>query len=180
MYTTGMGIRTLEDQLYHLAQNRKYIYTSSELALLLPSRTPGALRTIISRYVSMELLIRLASGIILYKRHSLTTNEILYTTARLLRRDSLMYLSLESALSEYGCISQVPMTTVTFMTTGRSGKFVIADFGTIEFIHTKRRPHKILPHLIFDEHRGCYIAHRDLAIADQKRVGRNLDLLISA
>ncbi len=41
---------------------------------------------------------------------------------------------LESALSEYGVISQIPIDRLTIMTTGRKGHYK-TPYGTIEFTH---------------------------------------------
>lgn len=47
------------------------------------------------------------------------------------------YVSLESALSEYGLIAQIPIDRLTIMTTGRSSTYK-TSFGIIEYTHTKR------------------------------------------
>ncbi len=41
--------------------------------------------------------------------------------AKSLRRGEYNYISLESALSKYGVISQIPIDRLTVMTTGRKG-----------------------------------------------------------
>lgn len=41
--------------------------------------------------------------------------------AKALRPEKYNYVSLESILSEYGVISQIPMDRLTVMTTGREG-----------------------------------------------------------
>ena len=66
----------------------------------------------------------------------------LENVAKAMRRGEYNYVSLESALSEYGVISQIPMR-LTVMTTGRKGE-VNTPFGTIEFTHTSRPIHDIL------------------------------------
>lgn len=41
----------------------------------------------------------------------------------LVARGEYNYISLESALSEYGIISQIPIDRLTIMTTGRKGEY---------------------------------------------------------
>ena len=55
-----------------------------------------------------------------------------------MRRGEYSYISLETMLSEYGAISQVPIDRLTVMTTGRKGEYE-TPFGVIEFTHTKRK-----------------------------------------
>lgn len=177
-YYLHMGIREFEQQLYVLSKSGKVIFTQSELLLLLPERSPEALRTALSRYVSNGVLIHLVSGIYLNPRSNPSVTEVLYTCAGILRSKVLWYLSLESALSEHGLISQIPINTITCMTKGRSGRFPLSGFGTVEFTHTKKVPEELLPHLRYDAARGCYIADSELALKDLKATGRNLDLLL--
>ena len=172
-----MGIREFEEQLYNLSKKGKVIFTQSELFLIMSECSTKALRSTLSRYVSNRVLIRLTTGIYLNPRSAPTPTEVLFTSAKILRDGFLWYLSLESALSEYGMISQIPMTTITCMTTGRSGRFEIRDYGTVEFTHTKKEQEILLPHLVYDTARGCYIADAELALMDLKAVGRNIDLL---
>ena len=49
------------------------------------------------------------------------------------------YVSLESALAEYGAILQIPMSRITVMTTGRSAEIGM-PYGVIEFTRTARSP----------------------------------------
>ena len=57
------------------------------------------------------------------------------------------YVSLESALSLYGAISQVPIDRLTVLTTGREGEFK-TPFGVIEFTHTKRSVSEIIENVV--------------------------------
>ncbi|PHM28446.1 hypothetical protein [Xenorhabdus budapestensis] len=63
--------------------------------------------------------------------------------AKAMRRGEYNYVSLESALSEYGAISQIPIDRLTVMTTGRKGTYK-TPFGIIEFTHTKRSAPNII------------------------------------
>lgn len=95
--------------------------------------------------------------------------------ARTLRRGEYSYLSLESALSEYGVISQIPVNRLTVMTTGRKGMYE-TPVGTIEFVHTKRKPTEILAGVV-DVNRPLRLATAQTAWRDLKRVGRNTHLV---
>jgi len=92
-----------------------------------------------------------------------------------LRRGYYSYTSLESALSEYGAISQIPVDRLTVMTTGRKGVYR-TRWGTIEFTHTKRSPADILDHTC-DVGRPLRMATPQAAWRDLKRVGRNTHLV---
>ncbi len=95
--------------------------------------------------------------------------------AKSLRRGEYNYISLESALSEYGVISQIPIVRLTVMTTGRKGVFK-TPYGVIEFTHTDRDDIDILNNTILSD-RPLRIATESAAIRDLKRVGRNTHML---
>jgi hypothetical protein len=95
--------------------------------------------------------------------------------AKTLRRGEYNYVSLESALSEYGAISQIPIDRLTVMTTGRKGTYQ-TPYGIIEFTHTKRPVRDIVQH-IRDIKRPLRIATAQTAWRDLKRVGRNTHLV---
>ena len=85
-------------------------------------------------------------------------------------------MSLESQLSYLGVISQIPMSYLSVMTTGRSGTFT-TDYGTIEFTHTNREISSLEDGVYFDDEIGMFRANEKRAIADLKRVGRNMDMV---
>lgn len=89
-------------------------------------------------------------------------------------RDS--YLSLESMLSEYGVISQVPISRITLMTTGANGVYH-TPYGTIEFTHTKRRIADLIRRTVSAKGRSLRLATRQAAISDLIRVGRNVNMM---
>src|SRR5690606_31179167 len=96
--------------------------------------------------------------------------------AKALRPGSLSYVSLESILSEYGVISQIPINRMTVMTTGSSG-VIDTPYGTIEFTHTKRRAAHILKNTLPSNGRPLRIATKRAAIRDLFRVGRNTNMI---
>ncbi|HFQ5125918.1 TPA: hypothetical protein ACGUU0_000354 [Vibrio vulnificus] len=129
------------------------------------------------RLVKNQFLERVARGTYLYTlskdRFSANTLEII---AKTLRRGEYSYVSLESALSEYGVISQIPVDRLTVMTTGRKGEYK-TQYGVIEFTHTKKSVPDIIDN-IRSVGRPLRVATQETAIRDLKRVGRNVHLII--
>jgi hypothetical protein len=122
-------------------------------------------------------LKRVAKG--LYVNPSATSKNrwLAEEIAKALRPGCISYVSLESILSEYGAISQIPINTMTVMTTGRSGVHK-TPYGTIEFTHTKRAPAEILMRTLAPKGRPLRIATRSAAVRDLMRVGRNVNMII--
>ncbi|XUT74991.1 hypothetical protein N1250_24900 [Vibrio harveyi] len=131
----------------------------------------------LKQLVKKQILERVARGIYLYTlskdRFSANTLEII---AKTLRRGEYSYVSLESALSEYGTISQIPVDRLTVMTTGRKGEYK-TRYGLIEFTHTKKSVPDIIDS-IRSVGRPLRVATQESAIRDLKRVGRNVHLII--
>ncbi|MCG9752071.1 DUF6088 family protein [Vibrio brasiliensis] len=131
----------------------------------------------LKRLVKNQILERVARGIYLYTlskgRFSSNTLEII---AKTLRRGEYSYVSLESALSEYGVISQIPVDRLTVMTTGRKGEYK-TRYGVIEFTHTKKSVPDIIDS-IRSVGRPLRVAAKETAVRDLKRVGRNVHLII--
>ena len=99
--------------------------------------------------------------------------------AAVLRRSHLSYVSMESMLSEYGVISQVPVRRVTIMTTGAKGTYN-TPYGTIEFTHTKRRLVEIIRRTAIVKNRPLRIALKAAAVQDLVRAGRNTGMMNTA
>ncbi len=103
--------------------------------------------------------------------------DTLEEVAKTLRRGEYNYVSLESALSEYGIISQIPVGRITVVTTGRKGEYR-TPYGIIEFTHTKRPLSEVLESMI-DRQRPLRVATKEAALRDLRRVGRNTHLIDS-
>jgi len=155
--------------------NNRFVFNTAELTKIFHEDSPRTLKAGLKRLVGREILLRPVRGVYLYALSRNSDSNILEQIARVLRRGEYNYVSLESALSEYGAISQIPLDRLTVMTTGRSGQYS-TTFGMIEFTHTKRRPPKILQG-IHDIGRPLKIATRTTAWRDLKRVGRNTHLV---
>ncbi|MEQ7871603.1 hypothetical protein V6R97_13200 [Chromohalobacter salexigens] len=122
------------------------------------------------------MLEAVSRGVYVYKLSR--NHDLLERIAKTMRRGEYSYVSLESALSEYGAISQIPVDRLTVMTTGRKGEYR-TPYGTIEFTHTKRSVPQLLDRMR-DVGRPLRLATPQAAWADLKRVGRNTHLVDEA
>ncbi len=160
-----------------LEQRGVYVLAKRDLEKLFPDEQEKTFQKSLQRLVADGILERVAKGIYLNAMAASAKRLIVEYIASAMRRGYFSYISLESALSEYGAISQVPMSRITVMTTGAKGTYD-TPYGTIEFTHTKRSPAEIVQRSIVDPNRPLRIASKEAALQDLRRVGRNLDLLI--
>ncbi|KFI41914.1 hypothetical protein BBIA_2535 [Bifidobacterium biavatii DSM 23969] len=130
----------------------------------------------LDRLVKAGILDRVARGVYVYAYSAHFGEATLDLIARNLRRGELTFESLESALSAYGVISQIPIDRRTYMTTGRSGEF-ITKYGVVELTHTSLPIEKILAGLTYPKDRGVPVASKEFAWRNLKAVRRNLDLV---
>ena len=122
----------------------------------------------IRRLVAVGLLERVGRGVYLNRALPDMGMEGAGVVARHLRPRRLCYLSYESALAEFGSISQVPMVYL-IATTGNAGEYS-TRYGDIEFSHTRRSDVEILRNTVFDERIGLRIASPELASGDLRRI----------
>jgi predicted transcriptional regulator of viral defense system len=156
----------------------RYVFTGPDIAKLFPEDSPRALQAGINRLVAQGILQRATKGVFIYALSQHKHKFPLEWIAKTMRRGEYSYVSLESALSEYGAISQIPIDRITVMTTGRKGEYK-TPFGTIEFTHTQRAPVDILNNSSLVG-RPLRIATKQAAYRDLKRVGRNIHLVDEA
>lgn len=159
------------------ANENHYIFTIHDLRQILPELSNGAFRTLLSRAVGQGLLTRLCRGLYSYPKAQPDDGMMLYHAAATLRADTFNYISLETALSDAGVISQVPLNWLTLMSSGRSYQFSCGAYGTIEFIHTTQTPSELANQLTYDFNCGLWRASIALAIRDMKATNRNCDLI---
>lgn len=153
----------------------RFVYTLSDLAKLFPEDNPRTLQEGVNRLVNAEILQRVGRGIYLYSYAKSKDVHVIEHVAKAMRRGEYNYVSLESALSEYGVISQIPIDRLTVMTTGRKGEYR-TPYGTIEFTHTSRKVADLLDS--FKEvGRPLRLAKLKAAWRDLKRVGRNVQMV---
>ena len=151
------------------------LFTRKDLAKIFHEDNPKTLQEGINRLRKHGILEGVARGIYYYALSRTHDSYRLERIARAMRRGEYSYVSLESALSEYGAISQIPIDRLTIMTTGRKGTHR-TPYGTIEFTHTSRPIIELLPRMR-DIGRPLKMATPDAAWADLKRVGRNTYLV---
>lgn len=170
-----MKLQNALDTLQQWDSQGRYVFRKRDLSVVL-DESGSTLNQTVARLVKAGVLERPAHSVYLYaySRHiGPTTIEHI---ARNLRRGEITYESLESALSRYGVISQIPIDRLTLMTTGRSGEYP-TSYGTIEFTHTKQPIETIAPNLIEREGHALPIATKQLAYENLRSTRRNLELI---
>ena len=159
------------------AEKGHYVFTKHDLAKLFPQDNSKTLEVGLKRLTKAGILKNICRGIYVNEQASCFDRFTIEHIARALRRGKFNYVSLESILSEYGSISQIPIGRLTVMTTGRKGVYN-TSYGVIEFTHTKRSVSDIQRSIKTDPQRPLRIATEKTALRDLKRVGRNTKLII--
>lgn len=154
----------------------RYVFTKHMLAKLFASDHQKTFEEGLRRLVQADILQRVCRGVYVNKDAVSFDQHVIERIAQALRGAAYNYISLESALSEYSVISQIPVDRVTVMTTGRAGIYH-TSYGTIEFTHTKRSVEDILKNTLCIKDKPLRIATEKTALRDLKRVGRNLHLI---
>jgi len=154
----------------------RYVFTKHELAKLFPQDNPKTFSEGLHRLVTNGFLQRVCRGVYVNQDANSFDRYVLERIAKAMRQGEYNYISLESVLSEYGLISQIPVDRLTIMTTGRKGIYTTL-YGTIEFTHTKRSVSNILDNTRVVEDHPLRIATEKAALRDLKRVGRNVKLI---
>ena len=166
------GLAQLDRQGVHVLARR-------DIEKLFPDEGAKSMDQSLKRMVADGLLQRVARGLYVNPAASSKNRWIAEEIAKALRPGSLSYVSLESILSEYGVISQFPVSRITVMTTGASG-LIETPYGTIEFTHTKRGRAEIIKRTLVAKGRPLRIATRQAAVRDLLRVGRNANMMDQA
>jgi predicted transcriptional regulator of viral defense system len=153
-----------------------YVLSKADLAKAFPDEKEKAFEKSLQRLVSDGILQRVAKGVYVSTMAKSKKGQVIEDIASVLRRGHFSYVSRESMLSEYGVISQVPMSRITLMTTGANGLYE-TPYGTIEFTHTKRRPAELIARTVSVKGRPLRIATKQAAVADLMRAGRNTNMI---
>lgn len=168
-------IRKLEKVLESLADAEHYLFSNSDFEAALPGR--HGLAVLLCRAQKAGILKRVCRGIYLYPRVKFPPGMVLFHAAARLRASGFNYLSLETALSDAGVISQVPINWITLMSSGRSQVVDCGGFGRIEFVHTAQLPGELAEQLTYDPERRLWRAPVRLALRDMRATRRPQDLL---
>ena len=170
-------MRYISQWLSQHTDDKQYLFTSHDLRALCQALSDSAFKTLLSRAVHSGLLVRVCRGIYLYKDAFPTDGLLLFHAAALLRANEFNYISLETALSDAGVISQIPMNWISIMSSGRSNTISCGELGTIEFVHTKQTPADLINRVTYDHDCGMWRANVALALRDMKATHRNCDLI---
>ena len=163
-------------KLMDLDKKGRYVFNLYDLSEMFPEDSPKTLHEGLGRLVKAGLLSRACRGIYVNDNAQSFDSYVIEHIAKALRMGEYNYVSLESILSEYGLISQIPIDRLTVMTTGRSGTYK-TPYGVIEFTHTKRSANDIIKGIQSVPGRPLRIAKKATALRDLKRIGRNINLL---
>ena len=155
----------------------KFVFTRDDFREIFPNHKAPSMEDSLKRLRTDGFLVRACNGIYVNPNASSKDGYIIEHIAKALRSEFYSYVSLESILSEYGVISQVPIDRITVMTTGRSTE-IKTVYGVIEFTHTKREfSENGNEGILSVEGRPLPIATKQTAFRDLVRVGRNLNLI---
>ena len=170
-------IKQLADILANLADEKHYLFSLRDLSAAIPEQSLASFKALIGRAEKNGLLKRICRGLYLYPKVNYPSGLVLYHAAARLRAHEFNYISLESALSDAGVISQIPMNWVTLMSSGRSHIVDCGTFGHIEFIHTKKSLDRVASQLSYDPCCRLWRAFVALALKDMALTRRNTDLV---
>jgi len=162
--------------LCHWDRKGRYVFLKRDFAILFNEHGKKLDKTL-ERLAKSGILERVAHGVYLYSASAHIGAYTLDEIALALRRGEYVFESLESALSQWGRISQIPIDRITYMTTGRSGEFV-TPFGVAEFSHTEANWIEINGNTVRRPNRRIPIATEEYALKNLRRVGRNYDLVL--
>ena len=170
-------IKELAQALANLADAEHYLFALRDLSAVVPGQSPTALKAMVGRAVKSGLLLRVCRGLYLYPRVDYPKGLVLFHAAARPRAGEFNYISLETALSDAGVISQVPMNWITLMSTGRSYIFDCGVFGHIEIVHTKRPSESVASKIHYDSRCRLWRASVEPALRDMALTKRDTDLV---
>lgn len=162
-------------RLHEWDKRGRFLFHARDLGLIF-DEDGNTLRSTIRRLLKDEVLVRVAHDAYLYAFcHS--DRNLIGDIATFLRHGEFTFESLESAASQWGVVSQIPLDRITCVTTGRSGE-VHTPYGVIDYEHTEdglpellhcvadRSPRNVLP-----------IASKKRTVTDLVRHNRSTELI---
>ncbi len=163
--------------LASFAESRNNIFSLSDLHGAMPQHNRNAFKVLVNRAEKQGLLERVCRGLYIVPDKRSEDGLLLYHAASRLRADQFNYISLESVLCDAGVISQVPLNWITVMTSGRSHIIRCQRWGSIEFIHTRKKADDVAGQLTYDSRCHMWRASVALALKDMKATKRSMDLV---
>ena len=153
------------------------VFALQDLRALLPAHGPQACKSVVTRLAKRGDLIRVCRGIYILSGCTLKGSELLGHAAARLRAAHFNYISLESVLSEAGLISQIPLSRITMMSSGRSNVIPCGGYGDIEFVHTSKKATELAPELTYSPRLQLWQASVALALQDMQDTRRDTGLV---
>lgn len=144
----------------------KYVFSIGLLRQIFHDDSDKAFNKGLARLVAGGLLQRACRGVYINPHARSFDGYAIEHIAIALRPREYNYVSLESALSEYGALSQIPTGTLTVVTTGVKGR-IKTSVGIIEFTHSERPRAEVIQSII-------RIPKRPLRVATEKTAWRDL------
>ena len=169
--------RRLLQTLEQLATPEQCLFTPNDLRAALPELSDTAFKTVLSRLSKQHYLTRICRGIYLFEKAYVNDGRLLFYVAARLRANDFSYISLETALSDAGVISQIPINTITLLTSGRSNIIHCGRWGKIEFIHTRLRAEDLVDQIFYDDQCKLWRASVAQALRDMRNTRRSTDLI---
>jgi len=170
-------IMTLQNGLNKIPERNRKVFALTDLEALLPKHNEGAFKSVITRLERREGLVRICRGIYVAPDCALRGSELLGHVAARLRAGQFNYLSLETILSDAGVISQIPVNRIMLMSSGRSSVIYCGDYGSIEFVHTRKKAGELAAELSYDARFQLWRASISLALRDMKDTRRDTGLM---
>lgn len=120
-----------------LDRDGRAVFSPAELRSIFPERSDHTFIARLRRLTAQRILKRAAHGIYVNAPSQSPQAWRNEEVATRLRSGEYSYVSLESALSEFGVISQIPVGRTRMMTTGRFCE-MHSIYGTLDLTHTAR------------------------------------------
>jgi predicted transcriptional regulator of viral defense system len=143
--------------------------------LFFPNEAKSVRNVSLKRHADNRTILNVCRGFYANPRARSRPSFALPRLAYLIRPREVFYISYETALSDYGIISQMP-NRLTFATTGRS-QIYDTPYGILEFTHSTKNPAVFLEDCTFYDDYGLYYANPRKAVKDAVRANRNVGLI---
>jgi predicted transcriptional regulator of viral defense system len=170
-------IMTIQSELSKIPEKNGRVFSLNDLRVLLPGHDDGAFKSVVTRLERRGGLTRVCRGIYVMPDCNLRGSELLSRAATRLRAGQFNYLSLETVLSDAGVISQIPMNRIMLMSSGRSNVISCGAYGTIEFVHTRKKAEELAGELSYDPRLQLWRASVSLALRDMRDTRRDTGLV---